>query len=67
MDNKVPFSDLKKAYLQAAKIVARHGDTYLPIFERIEMEYQERKKQIDALNRAIMIAESNTEIEPLDR
>lgn len=64
MENRITLSQLKQAYLQAAKIVARHGDTYLPIFERVETEYQERKKQIDALNRAIMIAESNTGFEP---
>lgn len=63
MDNKVSFKQLKKAYLQAAKIVAHHGEKYLPIFERLEKEYKERKKQINTLNRAIKIAQSDTEID----
>ncbi len=55
----MPYAKLKKAYIQAAKIVTVHGEKYLPIFERIEKEYQERKKKLDALNRAIAISNSN--------
>ncbi len=63
MDNKVSYKQLKKAYLQAAKIVALHGEKYIPIFERLEKEYNERKKQIETLNRAIKLAQSDTEID----
>lgn len=42
-DNKVSYKQLKKAYLQAAKIVALHGEKYLPIFERLEKEYKKNK------------------------
>lgn len=58
MDNQVPFSDLKKAYLQAAQIVTSHGEKYIPIFERLEMEYKERVHQIDAVNRARQLLEN---------
>ncbi len=60
MENKVSYKQLKKAYLQAAKIVALHGEKYLPIFERLEKEYKERKKQVSTLNRAIKLAQSGT-------
>ncbi len=63
MDNKVSYKQLKKTYLQAAKIVALHGEKYLPIFERLEKEYKERKKQVNTLNRAIKLAQSDTEID----
>jgi len=63
MENKVSYKQLKKAYLQAAKIVALHGEKYLPIFERLEIEFRERKKQVDALNRAIKVANSDKEID----
>lgn len=64
MSNQLSLSQIKKAYYQAAKIVAQHGDKYLPIFERLENEYKDRKDKIEALNRAIKIAEKHTEFEP---
>jgi len=63
MDNKVPYKSLKKAYIQAATIVSLYGDKYLPIFERLEKEYRARKKQRDALSRAIEIAQSDKNID----
>ena len=62
MVNKVSYKQLKKAYLQAANIVAIHGKKYLPIFERLENECRERKKQVDILNRAIKLANSDKEV-----
>lgn len=59
MDDKVSYDTLKKAYIQAAQIVAVHGEKYLPIFERIEKEYQARTKQLDTLKRALKIAHSD--------
>ncbi len=63
MDNKVPYDKLKNAYIQAAKIVSLYGEKYLPIFERLEKEYRARTKQIDTLNRAIKIAQSDKNID----
>jgi len=63
MESKVSYKQLKKAYLQAAKIVALHGEKYLPIFERLETEFRKRKKQVDTLNRAIKLAQSDTDID----
>ncbi len=58
MDNKVPYDTLKNAYIHVEKIVSIYGEKYLPIFERLEEEYRE-KKQRDALSRAIEIAQSD--------
>ena len=63
MDNKVPYAKLKKAYIQAANIVSLHGEKYLPIFERLEKEYQERKQRLDALDRAMQISQSDKNID----
>lgn len=43
MGNKMSYKQLKKAYLQAAKIVVLHGEKYLPIFERLENEHKAKK------------------------
>ena len=43
MTNNISFSELKKAYLQSANIVAIYGERYLPIFERLEKEYKNSK------------------------
>jgi len=56
---KISFEALKTAYFQAAKIVSIYGDKYLPIFERLEKEFIERKKKRDILQRALKIADKN--------
>ena len=56
MEDNIYDDELKKAYIQAAKIVAVHGDKYLPIFERLESEYQKSEKRKEILNRALEIA-----------
>ena len=43
MSDQLSLAQIKRAYHQAAKIVARYGDKYLPIFERLEKEYNDRK------------------------
>lgn len=58
MPKEITLKQLKKAYLQAANIVAVHGEKCLPIFERLEYEYMERKKKIDTLNRALKAAKN---------
>lgn len=47
---------LKKAYIQAAHIVSVHGDKYLPIFERLEKEYQDSLKKKSTLTRALALS-----------
>ena len=42
--------------MQSARIVAEHGDQYLPIFERLEHEFNEWKAREDTLDRAIKLA-----------
>ena len=59
MNNVISYKELKKAYIQAAKIVAKYGDKYLPIFKRLEREFKKRQDDIDTLNRAIKIASSD--------
>lgn len=66
MSDQLSLAQIKRAYHQAAKIVARYGDKYLPIFERLEKEYQSRKDKVKTLKRAIKIAEKYTGFEPTD-
>lgn len=66
MSDQLSLEQIKRAYHQAAKIVARYGDKYLPIFERLEKEYNERKDKVKTLKRAIQIAEKHTGFEPTD-
>ncbi len=57
MEKKVRFEELKKAYKISAMLVTLHGDIYLPIFERLEKEYNDRLKKKEALHRAVQIVE----------
>ncbi len=41
----------------AALVVARHGEGYLPLFERMEREVANLGKKEDALARALHLAE----------
>ncbi|GAB1256177.1 hypothetical protein NBRC116494_06790 [Aurantivibrio plasticivorans] len=52
-------SELKNAYIKAAKIISKYGDIYLPIFERLEQEYQSAKKKSELIKKAISIAKSH--------
>ena len=56
---EITYPDLKAAYVQAAKVVAEYGDTYLPIFERLEKELKEAEKKQSAIDRALKIAKEN--------
>lgn len=40
----------------AALVVARHGEAYLPLFERMEREVANLEKKEDALARALRLA-----------
>ena len=52
----VSFVDLRSAYEVAAGMVAEHGDKYLPWFERLEKEIQDRQKQSEIRERALKVA-----------
>ena len=45
-----------RAKIIAAKIVAAHGDSYLPLFTRLEDEVERLSKDKEAIERALEIA-----------
>lgn len=53
--------NLKSAVVMAAKIVARYGKTYLPVFERLENDLNAAQADSERLNRAIEIARKTTD------
>ena len=57
LDNRdISSEDLKIAYHQAAKLVAEHGEKYLPIFERLEKEMHNMQNKEAAIKRALEVA-----------
>ena len=46
MPETLTLAEIETAYIQAAKIVHRYGDVYLPIFERLEFELEEYKRKV---------------------
>ncbi|MEM9299158.1 MAG: hypothetical protein AAGA64_12320 [Bacteroidota bacterium] len=44
---------------ECARIIARFGDQYLPIFERLENEIEKREKDGALFRRALKIATQN--------
>jgi hypothetical protein len=50
---------LRKIYIQSAHIVSRYGDKYLPIFERLEEEYNLCRKKDALLTKAQSISIDN--------
>ncbi|MGI1678758.1 MAG: hypothetical protein K6L75_08510 [Cellvibrionaceae bacterium] len=60
MSEKLTLVEIETAYIQAAKIVHRYGDVYLPIFERLEMERETYIKAEEMLTRAKRIAMTNS-------
>ncbi|MCL4677720.1 MAG: hypothetical protein KJ017_03895 [Alphaproteobacteria bacterium] len=48
--------DIETTLVLAARIVARYGETYLPIFERLEDELDAARTSATRLDRAIEIA-----------
>lgn len=53
---KEPENELNEAIVLAARIVARYGEQYLPIFERLEDEMNAARDDSQRLIRAIEIA-----------
>lgn len=58
VSNKVTNSQLNRAYLIAAHVVSKHGERYLPIFERLKRERDNRKKENNLLTAAQMLSKS---------
>ena len=58
MSQTVTDDELKKAYETAALVVTKYGDTYLPIFERLEREYEARMQNKKAMDRAKAISQN---------
>ena len=54
--DKVTLSDLRKAYQVAAQLVAKDGDKYLPLFERLDQEIEAREHQENIKAKALEIA-----------
>lgn len=52
----VSSGDLTTAYRIAANLVADHGDTYLPLFERLDLEITARDERRAILDRAAEVA-----------
>lgn len=50
---------IRQTYIQSAHIVSRYGDKYLPIFERLEQEYQNSLNKNALLTKADKIAIDN--------
>ena len=55
--DKVALSDLRQAYKIAAQLVAKDGDKYLPLFERLDKEMQSREKKEKIKAKALEIAQ----------
>ncbi|TVQ84003.1 MAG: hypothetical protein EA357_04185 [Micavibrio sp.] len=55
-DDDISFDDLRTAYRRAARLVDTHGKDYLPVFERLERELQERQHEEALLARAKEVA-----------
>ena len=47
----VSHEDLASAFEQAAQLVVEHGDEFLPLFERLDQELQQRNEQEAARER----------------
>ena len=56
-------NDLERAYIIAAEIVQRYGDTYLPIFERLHIEMQKLRQKQDLKDIAMNIANIRPKID----
>ena len=55
-NNELTLERVIRAKKLAAKIVAAHGDAYLPYFTRMEREVEKLSKKKEAFERAMEIA-----------
>lgn len=54
--------DLDRCYKIMAKVVKKHGDDFLPIFERLHKEIQAREERNKLRNIALKVADENEKI-----
>lgn len=47
-----PVAELERCLALAAYLVVRHGDVYVPTFERLEYEVEQRRRQLGNRERA---------------
>ena len=59
MQDPITLDRLIDARDRCAKIIVEYGDKYLPIFERLENEIENRRNQKNLLNRALEIGTRN--------
>lgn len=59
MSNEIPLSEIIEARDKVARIIAKYGKRYLPIFERLDFEVEKRKKEEELLKKAIDIGTQN--------
>lgn len=59
-NNEVTLERLRAALVLAAYVVARHGDVYAPILDRLEKEYKEAEAKGRPIDRARRILEAYT-------
>ncbi|PCJ20522.1 MAG: hypothetical protein COA96_15795 [SAR86 cluster bacterium] len=52
----IPIEAWEKALIQAAKLVERLGERYLPLFDRVERELEKAKKKLHSLEKVRGIA-----------
>ena len=55
----MPNLTLEQARNKIARIVAEHGEQYLPIFIRLENEYQKQQQFKEQLKKALQIGTKN--------
>lgn len=48
----IPLAELEQCLAVAAYIVVRHGDAYVPTFERLEREVAEARTKVSTRSRA---------------
>lgn len=48
--------EVEKAYKIMAAVIRDHGDKYLPVFQRLHEEYEQRKAKRDLKNLALQVA-----------
>ena len=62
--DEVTLSDLRQAYRVAAQLVAKDGDKYLPLFERLDQEIEAREHQENIKAKAFKIAKQTKSQQP---
>lgn len=58
-DEEVSLQDIIRARDKCAYIIAKYGQQYLPIFERLEKEIEIREERQGYLDKALKIATPN--------